>query len=127
MEALNSAVKNGENLKSFPVVVRNRANGFTLRRLSGSLERRVQKSLQRFSPMIAKARLVLEDENGPKGGYDKRISVQLSLVNGRFIAMEGQGTLFARALTYTLDRLIGSLRKINGKKQARRRQALDLA
>ncbi len=66
--------------EGFSISVLNRAKAFTLRRMTGSLEHRIRRALARFSPGIKKVRLVLEDENGPRGGYDKKASVQVTLV-----------------------------------------------
>jgi putative sigma-54 modulation protein len=106
----------------FPILVLNRAKAFTLNRMTGSLERRIRKALARFSPAIKKVRLVLEDENGPRGGNDKRALVQVSLENGGYLAASGQGTLFARALAFSLERVNVHLRKINGRRTSSRRR-----
>ena len=71
-----------KEVDDFSISVLNRAKAFTLRRMTGSLERRIRKVLARFSPTIKKVRLVLEDENGPRGGTDKRASLQVTLANG---------------------------------------------
>lgn len=106
----------------FSISVLNRAKAFTLRRMTGSLERRIRKALAKFSPGIKKVRLVLEDENGPRGGSDKKALVQVTLANGGHLSASGQGTLFARALSYSLERVNVHLRKINGRRTSARRR-----
>jgi hypothetical protein len=108
----------------FSISVLNRAKAFTLRRMTGSLEHRIRKALGRFSPSIKKVKLVLEDENGPRGGFDKRASVQVTLAGGGYLSATGQGTLFARALSYSLEQINGHMRKIRGRRiSSRKRKA----
>jgi len=108
--------------RTFDILILNRAKTFTLRRLTDSLERRIRKALARFSHEIKKVRLVLEDENGPRGGYDKKALVQVTLANGEYLAASGQGTLFARALSFSLDRVNVHMRRINGQRISARRK-----
>jgi ribosome-associated translation inhibitor RaiA len=64
------------------VVIRSR--GFTLTAaLRDYAERRLQFALDRHQDRIARAVVVLEDLNGPRGGDDKACRVELRLRSGR--------------------------------------------
>lgn len=42
-------------------------------------ERRLQFALSRFASKISRAELIIDDENGPKGGVDSSCRIQVSL------------------------------------------------
>jgi ribosomal subunit interface protein len=61
--------------------------------LSGALEthieRKVERAVRRFTERIAAVDVRLLDENGPRGGLDKRCRVVVELVGGRQIVASG--------------------------------------
>ncbi|MDR7334560.1 HPF/RaiA family ribosome-associated protein [Roseateles asaccharophilus] len=93
--------------------------------LAAFVERRVRFAMRRRADAVPQVTVRLEDVNGPRGGPDKecRISVRTA----------GHGTLVARALATTwrravhgaLVRAVQLLARVLGRRQSRRRLALD--
>ena len=79
------------------------------------VHRRIVFALARFAPRIRAVRVLLSDENGPRGGADKRVRVDIVLARrGRILVEDLSDDLFtaaaraaergARALTRAVDR-----------------------
>lgn len=75
------------------------------------VERRFGYALNRLRHLSQRLTVRLSDENGPKGGIDKSVRVQLSLAGGRAIVVRAAGhdwhqtiDLVARRLANTLSR-----------------------
>lgn len=62
------------------MVIDIRTRGFTLTPgLRTHVERRLEFALDRYQDRVARARVVLGDVNGPRGGRDKRCKLELTL------------------------------------------------
>jgi putative sigma-54 modulation protein len=68
------------------------------------LERRAQFALGRFAAAIHTVQISVLDENGPRGGIDKRCRVLLSLQRGEPLVVEGLGDQLERLFADTLER-----------------------
>ena len=68
------------------------------------LERRAQFALGRFAAVIRTVQVSLLDENGPRGGIDKRCRVLVSPRRGRPIIVEGRGDQLQPLVDHTLER-----------------------
>lgn len=68
------------------------------------LERRAQFALGRFAGAIRNVQVSLLDENGPRGGIDKRCRVMLSPRRGETIVVEGRGQQLEPLVDRTLER-----------------------
>jgi ribosome-associated translation inhibitor RaiA len=68
------------------------------------LERRLHFALAKFSPAIRDVRIGLSDENGPRGGVDKRCRVLMTLSRGDRLVVEGRGEQLEELLDRTLER-----------------------
>jgi len=72
--------------------------------LRNRLERRAQFALGRFAAVIRAVQVSLLDENGPRGGVDKRCRVLLSPRRGKPIVVEGCGDELQPLVDRTLER-----------------------
>jgi putative sigma-54 modulation protein len=70
----------------------------------GHVERRTQFALGRFAAAIRTVRVTLLDENGPRGGVDKRCRVLLSPRRGKPIVVDGRGERVLPLIDHTLER-----------------------
>ncbi len=98
------------------MVIDVRTRGFTLTPgLQAHLERRLDFALDRHRDRVARARVVLADVNGPKGGRDKVCRISLELRGGRPVrvvvkaedaygAIDGAAHRASRVLTRALQR-----------------------
>jgi hypothetical protein len=68
------------------------------------LERRSQFALGRFAAAIRALQISVLDENGPRGGVDKRCRVLMSLQRGEPLVVEGLGDQLERLFDHTLER-----------------------
>jgi ribosomal subunit interface protein len=78
------------------IATRNVQMGKSLREY---VERRVGTALSRFSSRISRMRVTVSDLNGPRGGIDKRCTVEVHLAS--------TGTLTADVADETLESAIG--------------------
>lgn len=77
--------------------------------LKDYVERRAQFALGRFSPRLRHVLVMLEDENGPKGGKDLRCRVELKLEAGDSLHVEEGDTHCRVAVDRALDRAARNL------------------
>jgi putative sigma-54 modulation protein len=68
------------------------------------LDRRVYFALGRFAAAIRAVKIILCDENGPRGGADKRCQVQLALQYGPPLIVTGRGSHITPLIDHTVDR-----------------------
>jgi putative sigma-54 modulation protein len=68
------------------------------------IERRLHFALARFDGTIRNVEISLSDENGPRGGVDKRCRVLMTLTRGNRLVVEGRGERLQDLLDRTLER-----------------------
>ncbi len=70
----------------------------------------VERGLRRFRSRLRRVRVVVVDENGPRGGVDTRCRVMLETRHGRPIVTQGLASNAHAALRLALDRARARLR-----------------
>jgi putative sigma-54 modulation protein len=73
--------------------------------LRQAIERRLNLSLGRFEPRIHEIRVWLSDNNGPRGGVDKTVRVELDLSGTRELLVEQTSTSWQEAVDVATGRL----------------------
>ena len=68
------------------------------------IERRLYFTLGRFAPRISSLEMILQDENGPRGGLDKNCRVIVRLRGANDVVVEGRGEETASVVDRTADR-----------------------
>ncbi|HYQ82255.1 MAG TPA: HPF/RaiA family ribosome-associated protein [Anaeromyxobacteraceae bacterium] len=103
------------------MIVEMRARGFSLTpALRAYAERRLGYALDRWRERVARARVLLRDVNGPRGGRDKSCRVEIQLRGGRWVratvtdvdayaAIDGAVRRAARAVARAIRRDQGNL------------------
>ncbi|MBP6629563.1 MAG: hypothetical protein KA297_09040 [Kofleriaceae bacterium] len=98
------ALNNPFPTKELPMEISIKARGVELAaELHDQVVRRLQFALGRFRQAIPRVDLVISDDNGPRGGRDKRIQLR---VHGRkqLIVLEHDGSILA-AVSRAADRM----------------------
>lgn len=62
-------------------------------------------ALGRFAPLVRSVRVRLSDENGPRGGVDKRCQVVVQFRRQAPVVLEGSGDALEPLVAGTFDRL----------------------
>jgi ribosomal subunit interface protein len=89
-------------------------------------ERRLQVALGRFSRRLPAITVRLTDENGPKGGVDKRCHLAVSMPpSGEMVIEESHVDLYT-AIDYAADRAARAVTRALGRRRARRSMAAEL-
>lgn len=83
------------------------------------IERAYEFSFDRFRHIIREAETTLIDENGPKGGVDKKCSLHLRLLPRGIIVAHGNGESPVAAFNEAVDKAIQLLKKRLGKQRKR--------
>jgi putative sigma-54 modulation protein len=86
------------------------------------IRRRVHFALGRFATAIRGVQVHVTDENGPRGGEDKRCRVLVSRQGGERLVVEGRGMSLQEVVDQSLRRASHSLSRT----LERRRLRLDL-
>lgn len=73
--------------------------------LRRAIERRLDLSLGRFESRIQDVRVWLSDDNGPRGGLDKTVRVELDLPGTRGIRVEQTATSWQEAVDVATGRM----------------------
>jgi putative sigma-54 modulation protein len=73
--------------------------------LRRSIERRIDLSLGRFEPRIHEVRVWLSDENGPRGGTDKKVRIELNLAGVHELRVEHTATSWQEAVDVATGRM----------------------
>jgi len=73
--------------------------------------RRMSMCLDRFARRIKRVSVVLRDENGPKGGPDKRCQVRVELNNHRSVIVEQSDADVYAAIDRAADRVKRTVRR----------------
>jgi putative sigma-54 modulation protein len=78
--------------------------------LRSDLERRFRLGLGSWSSRIRRASVYVEDVNGPKGGLDRRCTIDASLVPAGLATVAGLGTTCEAAVRSATRRLVRRMR-----------------
>lgn len=93
------------------------------RDLKEQIVRRLDFALSRFAPRLASARLVLSDQNGPKGGRDQHGRLEIVGRGGWSLHLEEIGDALPAVIDRLADRagrVVGrTVRRLNDRSQAR--------
>lgn len=73
-------------------------------RLKEHIERRMHFALGRFASTVTGAQLTLTDENGPRGGVDKRSLLRIYLRRGEDLRVEARGDELLDLVNRTAER-----------------------
>lgn len=71
--------------------------------------KRVRFALRRLSVLVPRAKVLLSDENGPKGGIDKRCQVELTTDNSEKLVIYSLASDWRTALDLSLGRATRAL------------------
>ncbi|NDC37670.1 MAG: HPF/RaiA family ribosome-associated protein [Proteobacteria bacterium] len=97
------------------------AKGFTLTEgLQMQVDERIRLSLDRVSHLVRSVRVLLCDENGPKGGRDKRCTVELELLKGGRIVRKSVAADAYAAIGQSFQRIERALLGLAKRRRARR-------
>jgi putative sigma-54 modulation protein len=83
------------------------------------IHRRVHFALGRFAGAIRGVQVFLTDENGPRGGEDKRCRVLISMKGGERLVLDRCGASLHDAVDKSLQRAGHSLGRSLGRKRPR--------
>lgn len=82
---------------------------------------RIRFLLDRFQQRIRRIEVRLVDENGPKGGVDRRCVARARLDDGTQVVAEAKGSLVAIAIDRALRRIAQRIVKQQRRRQSMRR------
>jgi len=99
------------------------AKGFSLTEaLESQINERIRVSLDRFSAQVRSVKVLLCDENGPKGGLDKRCTVELQLTKGGQIVRKSVASDAYAAIGECFHRIERALAALSKRSRSRRAQ-----
>jgi ribosomal subunit interface protein len=108
-----------------------RSEGFrTTAALHAFTRERLDFALGRFQELVAKVRVRLSDDNGPRGGIDKRCRFEVRLRGAPTVLIEERSDDLYAAIARAAQRLerqvarISSVRRSSVRSSARRQRAL---
>jgi hypothetical protein len=81
------------------------------------IRRRIHFALGRFAPAIQSVQVYLGDENGPRGGQDKRCRVLIVRKRSESIVVEKRGANVHEVVAQSLQRAGHSLARLLGRKR----------
>lgn len=93
--------------------------------LAELVERRVRSSMRRRADAVPQITVRLEDVNGPRGGPDKECRIALRTAAHGTLVSRALATTWRRAVHEALVRAEQLLARVVGRRQSRRRLALD--
>jgi len=91
--------------------------------LRGMAVRRTRFVMRRLHWMAARARVHLDDVNGPRGGVDKRCRIELRAADGEPVVVTSLATDWRRALDAALARVARALLGLWRRQRERARPA----
>jgi ribosome-associated translation inhibitor RaiA len=94
--------------------------------LRRAIERRLDLSLGRFASRIHEVRVWLSDDNGPRGGVDKTVRIELDLAGARELRVEQTATGWQEAVDVATGRM-GRTAARELERRRNRRMHMDLA
>lgn len=77
--------------------------------LRGLAVQRTRFVMRRLQALVPRARLQLEDVNGPRGGVDKRCRIELRPATGQPVVVSSTAVNWHRALNSALNRAVRAL------------------
>lgn len=86
-----------------------------------TIQQRIKSHLDRFRDRLASLSFDLSDDNGPKGGVDRRCRLRAELVDGRVLVTAGRHSLVPAAVDQAVRRLARQLRESNARNVSLRR------
>lgn len=86
-----------------------------------TIQQRIRSQLDRFQNRLAALSFNLIDENGPKGGVDRRCQLRAELVDGRVLVTAARHSLLPAAVDLAIRRLARQLRDRNARSVKLRR------
>lgn len=90
------------------------------------IERRLYFTLGRFSSRIVSVDVMLQDENGPRGGLDKKCRVVVRLQGTREVVVEGSGEETLSLVDRTANRAGRAVSRALDKRWSRATERADL-
>jgi putative sigma-54 modulation protein len=97
------------------------AKGFSLTEgLESQVHERIRFDLDRFTHLVRSIRVLLADENGPKGGQDKRCTVELQLSSGGRIVRKSVASDAYAAIGATFQRIERALVALSERQRPKR-------
>jgi len=93
--------------------------------LAAFVERRVRFAMRRRTDAVPQVTVRLEDLNGPRGGPDKECRIALRTDGHGTLVVRALATTWRRAVHEALLRAVNLLARVTGRKQSRRRAALQ--
>jgi len=90
------------------------------------LRRLARLKLSQLGTQLEQATVVLEDENGPRGGIDKRCRINATLSCGNQVVIQDRHEDSMGACYRALDRLLLTLRKFQQKRRRKRKRDRQL-
>lgn len=88
-----------------------------------TVERRTRHLLDRLDDRIQRLEVQLVDENGPKGGIDRRCRVSAKLVDGDVLHAEARSELIPNAVDRAIRKLVRRITDLRGREIDSRRRA----
>ena len=76
------------------------------------IERRIRFAFDRFSDRIRHVDVVIDDENGPRGGPDKRCNLHVKMERWEDVFTSAQGEDPVQAVSLSADRAVRRILKI---------------
>lgn len=103
-----------------------RGQNLTLSEAIGTYaERRFQVALGRLGRRLPQVTVRLSDENGPKGGVDKRCQVVVAIPPDHVMTIDEQHADLYQAIDFAADRAARAVTREIGRRRARRTQAAE--
>lgn len=97
------------------------AKGFALTDgLESQVHQRIRLGLDRFAHLICSVQVLIRDENGPKGGLDKRCTVELELAKGGRIVCKSVSSDACAAIGEAFQRIERALSTFAKRQRGRR-------
>lgn len=101
-----------------------RAQGFSLTdALAAHTERAIDKALGRFSRRLTQVSAKLIDENGPRGGVDKRCLLEVNVARQEPLLVEAQHADLYAAIDIAADRAFRLVARLVERQRVRRQRA----
>jgi hypothetical protein len=79
------------------------------------IRERVSRAFGHWAPMIAAMTARIEDENGPKGGVDRRFALQIDLTGHPPVHVEHKAATTAEAEALTIKAGVAAMKKLMGR------------
>jgi hypothetical protein len=97
------------------------------RELQALVERRLEFALDRWGERVARTRVALGDENGPKGGTDKTCRVEVRLRGGRTLSATARHADVNTAIGIAVHRVARGVARAFERERAVARELLRMA